>query len=112
MQERSPQDPGTLTPKQVAKRWGGCKVHTILKHIAAGRLDAFDISQNPGVGRPRWLIHIDAVRAYEQRNSATAQADAKRRLRAQRRQRRSNRVARIADGERATDNTKRMGAGA
>ena len=86
----------TMTPKEVAERWGGCDIHTILRLIKTGQLEAFDISQNAGSGRPRWRVHCDAVLAFERRRSATAQSEQKRQLRTQRRQRRHERAARKA----------------
>lgn len=95
------------TPPQLAAEWK-CKPHAVLKFISSGELEAFDISHNPGTGRPRWRIHRDAVKAFEQRRSATAQADAKRELRSQRRRRRRDRAARNSAKSHVTDNATRM----
>jgi|SaaInlStandDraft_2_1057019.scaffolds.fasta_scaffold167604_1 hypothetical protein len=99
MPEPTIQAPDTFAPKDIAMRWGNCKVTTVLHKIKTGQLEAFDVSRNPGTGRPRWRIHKDAVEAYERRHSATAQADAKRELRAQRRRRRERAAKKSAGSQ-------------
>lgn len=86
----------TFKVKELAARWR-VKQQTVISHIASGRLDAFDCSQNPGHGRPRWRIHKDAVAAYERRNSATAKRDERLAQRRRRRDRRRKRATERAE---------------
>lgn len=59
----------TTTPPKLAQRWG-VKPETILRFIRTGELRAFDVSRNPGVGRPRYRIPLDAIVEFENRRAA------------------------------------------
>jgi len=68
-----------LTPPQVARLWNVCDEH-IHVLIRRGLLKAFSISV-PGSRKPRWRIHLDAVREYEAAHAARAPAPRQRRRR-------------------------------
>ncbi|MDA0832343.1 MAG: hypothetical protein O3A29_03595 [Planctomycetota bacterium] len=55
-----------LTPPELAAQWG-VKAESIIAKIRAGQLRAFDVSLQPGVGRPRYRISLDAIVEYEKR---------------------------------------------
>lgn len=57
-----------LTPPELAKRWR-VKPESIIRWIRKGELRAFDVSKNPGTGRPRYRIPLDAVVEFENRRS-------------------------------------------
>jgi hypothetical protein len=61
--------PRYLTPPQLAELWG-CKPEKILGFIRRGQLRAFDLSEHPGVGRPRWRISAAAVAEFEANRAA------------------------------------------
>lgn len=54
-----------FTPPQLAKLWKK-KPETIIDLIRSGALPAIDASLHPGVGRPRYLIGLDDIRAFEE----------------------------------------------
>ena len=56
----------TRTPPQAARRWK-CKPAKVIGFIRSGELRAFDISTTPGVGRPKYLITMEAILEFEQR---------------------------------------------
>ena len=69
-----------LTPLQLAEKYGVGK-KKIYQLIDAGEIEAVDISL-PGSLHKRWVIPVEAVEAYEQRNSnLTEEARAQRRRR-------------------------------
>ena len=53
-----------LTPPEVAKRYG-CKPSKIIAWIRRGELRAVDLSDQPGVGRPRFKIDPLDLAAFE-----------------------------------------------
>ena len=53
-----------LTPPQLAKEWG-VSPDKVVAFIRSGELRAIDISSNRGSPRPRYLIDIDDLRAFE-----------------------------------------------
>lgn len=61
-------DEQTLTPPELARRWR-VKPERIIAWIRSGELRAFDVSSNPGVGRPRYRISLDATIEFENRRS-------------------------------------------
>jgi len=70
-----------LTPPQLAKLWK-CKPDKIVCLIKRGELEGFDISHNPGIGRPRYRISWEAIKAFEQRRSGAAPAKSLRKRKA------------------------------
>ena len=62
-----------VTPPALAALWG-CKPDKVLGFIRRGDLRAFDISQHPGVGRPRWRISTEAIEEFERRRAAVKPA--------------------------------------
>lgn len=69
-----------LTPPIVAARLG-IKPAKVIGWIRGGELDAIDVSNRPGVGRPRFRISPAALQAFEdQRSVAPVPKVAKRRL--------------------------------
>jgi hypothetical protein len=58
----------SYTPPTLATKWG-CKPETVLAHIKAGRLRAFNLAISSS-GRPRWRIPVEAVEAFEAKRSA------------------------------------------
>ena len=67
-----------LTPPKLAKEWA-CKPEKIITFINSGELRAFDVSLNPGTGRPRWRITPEAIAEFEVRRSAVKPAAKRRR---------------------------------
>ncbi|MEX0655874.1 MAG: helix-turn-helix domain-containing protein [Phycisphaeraceae bacterium] len=57
------------TPPTLAKLFG-INVSKVLAWIAAGELEAVDVSNRPGVGRPRWRISAEAIERFERRRSS------------------------------------------
>ena len=55
-------------PRKLAQIWG-VKPDTVIAFIKAGELDAIDISKNPGVGSPRYLISPKAIIEFEKRRA-------------------------------------------
>ena len=60
----------TFTVSQLCERWQ-CSQKPVLKAIAEGRLQAFQLT--PGAKRPSWRIPEDAVTAFERSNAAPDQ---------------------------------------
>ena len=58
----------TSTPPELAKRWR-VKPSRVIGFIRSGELRAFDVSSQPGVGRPRYRISADAAIEFENRRS-------------------------------------------
>lgn len=58
----------TMTPPQVARRWG-VNVEKVLHFVRSGELAAFNIATHVG-GRPRYRIRLADVAAFEQRRAA------------------------------------------
>ena len=58
-----------LTPPEVARRWG-ISPEKVISWIQSGELRAMDASAKPG-GRPRYLIDIRDLEAFEMRRSVT-----------------------------------------
>lgn len=58
------------TPKELSKRWevGSDK---IIRWIRSGELRASDLSQRPGMKRPRYRIPVDAMLEFEERRRVT-----------------------------------------
>lgn len=54
-----------IRPPALAKMWG-VGVDKILGFIRRGELRAIDVSDNRGVGRPRYLIDLADIAAFEQ----------------------------------------------
>ena len=72
-----------VTPIQLAELYGVGK-KKIYQLIDAGEIEAVDISL-PGSTHKRWVISVEAVEAYEQRNSnLTEEARSQRRRRIRR----------------------------
>ncbi|MFO0899847.1 MAG: hypothetical protein U0836_20645 [Pirellulales bacterium] len=59
----------SYTPPTLAIKWA-CKPETVLAHIKAGRLRAFNLATSTS-SRPRWRISREAVEAFEAQRSAT-----------------------------------------
>jgi hypothetical protein len=59
----------TVTPPELARRWR-VKPERVCLWIKSGELRAFDVSSQPGVGRPRYRIPQDAIIEFENRRSA------------------------------------------
>ncbi len=57
-----------LTPPQMARSWG-IDVAKILGWIRSGELKACNAATHPG-GRPRWLIDVREIEAFEARRSS------------------------------------------
>ncbi len=70
-----------VTPPKLAVRWG-VKAEKIIAFIRTGELRAFDISQSPGLGKPRYRISPDAVIEFENRRSTKPHPQLKRKNRA------------------------------
>jgi excisionase family DNA binding protein len=64
-----------LTPPQLAKLWG-ISADKVLAWIQAGELRAIDVSTRRG-GRPRWLIDVDDVAAFEVERAAPSRREGK-----------------------------------
>jgi len=60
-----------LTPPQVAAMWG-ISADKIIRWILAGELRAIDASTRQG-GRPRYLIDVDDLAAFERRRAVLLQ---------------------------------------
>ena len=69
-----------LTPPVLAKMWR-VKSDRILNWIKSGQLRAFDVSSNPGIGRPRYRIPPDAITEFENRRSGVQSKQTKMRKR-------------------------------
>jgi hypothetical protein len=67
----------TLTPPAVARRLG-CGVGKILGWIARRELTAINIASRPGM-RPRWVIRLADLEAFEQRRANTVRPPRRRR---------------------------------
>jgi len=74
-------DQQTVTPPELARTWR-VKPERVIAWIKSGELRAFDVSTQPGVGRPRYRIPQDAIIEFENRRSA-AQVKTTRRKRTQ-----------------------------
>lgn len=68
-----------LTPPQVARLWG-VSVDKVLTWIRSGELIAINASTS-GSGRPRYLVDISALEAFERRRQVVAQKRIPRRRR-------------------------------
>jgi len=73
-----------IRPPALAKMWG-VGVDKILGFIRRGELRAIDVSENRGTGRPRFLIDLADIAAFEQSRAVVPPAP-----RATRRRRRRN----------------------
>ena len=75
-------EPVKLTPNEVAARFR-CKPDKVRVWIHSGELPAIDASLKPGEGRPRFLIDIADVIAFEERRKVKASAPSRPRRRPQ-----------------------------
>ena len=66
-----------LTPPEVARRWG-VSAEKVIAWIRSGELHAMNAATRPG-GRPRYLIDLRDLEAFELRRSATPVPRSKRR---------------------------------
>ncbi|MCA9265919.1 MAG: helix-turn-helix domain-containing protein [Planctomycetales bacterium] len=64
-----------LTPPVLAKQWG-VSPDKVLNFIRSGELRAIDISSSRGV-RPRYLIDVADIEAFENRRTVSAEGPAK-----------------------------------
>ena len=71
--------PTTLTPAQIAKRWGS-KTDTVIARIKSGELRAIDVS-SPESTRPRYRIDPDDLAEFENRRTVQARPKTQRRRR-------------------------------
>jgi excisionase family DNA binding protein len=69
-----PREKRKLSVPQVAREYGVSE-DKIRRWIAQGELRAFNAATRPG-GRPRWLIDLDDLRAFEARRAASAHVTA------------------------------------
>lgn len=58
----------TISPSELAKRWK-IKNTKVLAWIRSGELAAFDVSNAPGIGRPRFRITADAISDFQRKRS-------------------------------------------
>jgi len=61
-----------LTPPQIAAQYG-INADKVIRWIATGELRAINVATLPD-GRPRWMVDVDDLAAFEQRRSAVPQA--------------------------------------
>lgn len=66
MVDEAPDNLKKVTPPILAEAWRATP-EKIIALIRSGELPAIDVSLTPGVGRPRYLIGLDDIRAFEQR---------------------------------------------
>jgi excisionase family DNA binding protein len=66
-----------ITPPEVAARWG-VSPDKVLAWIRDGELRAINAATRPG-GRPRWLIDLADLAAFEQRRAGGSSPTVKRR---------------------------------
>lgn len=59
-----------LTPRAVARQYG-VAADKVLHWINTGQLRAFNGATDPDGQRPRWLIDVDDLSAFEERRAAT-----------------------------------------
>ena len=64
-----------ITPPRLAEKWG-ISADKVLAWIRSGELRAIDASTNRG-GRPRYLIDVDDLAAFERSRSIVPPAPAK-----------------------------------
>jgi excisionase family DNA binding protein len=65
-----------ISPPELARRWG-ISVDKVRAWIRSGELRAVNAARRPG-GRPRWLIGLEDLEAFERRRSAPRPAPARR----------------------------------
>ena len=63
----------TFTPPEVAAHLR-VKASKIIQWIRSGELSAFDVSNRPGIGRPRYRITEEAVELFQARRSPSPTA--------------------------------------
>jgi len=59
-----------MSPREIARRWG-ISPDKILAWIHSGELRAIDVATRRG-GRPRYLVDVEELAAFEARRAATA----------------------------------------
>jgi hypothetical protein len=68
-----------LTPPQISARYG-CSPEKVVGWIRSGQLRAFNAAARPD-GRPRWLVDLADLAAFEQARSAVPVPRTRRRAR-------------------------------
>jgi len=68
MSQQVAERPRKLTPPQIARMWG-VSVEKILAFIRAGQLRAVNGALPGRNQRPRWLVDVDDLRAFEESRS-------------------------------------------
>lgn len=64
MSDRITEDTKTMTPRELAVRWG-VKVDIVLGFIREGELIAINLATEPNRTRPRWKIPLTEVTRFE-----------------------------------------------
>ena len=68
------------SPPELAALWG-IKAERVIGFIRNGELRAVDLSANPGIGRPRFKIPMDAITEFENRRAGCQREPTPRRRR-------------------------------
>lgn len=72
--------PRYITPPQYAEQLG-VSPDKVRAWCASGAIRAIDVSEHPGVGRPRWRISPDAIAEWEEGRTAKPKTKPRRRAR-------------------------------